>query len=330
MEKMRQDRMDQQLGSESDTGIALSTIIPTYNRLWCLPDAVESCRKIDGAHEIIVVDDGSTDGTAEWLREQPDVVSVRTDNWGKDWAVNTALSMARGSYVRFLDSDDWLEPGSSDDQLEIALCCNADVVVGGYRAFDQRTNTYTAFPTARYDDFIAQQLIGHSHYSAYLFRRAFISDIPHRQEFGARDDRMFVIEAALRHPKVSIYEQSAFVHRHHSKGRLQITSGMQAVATHLADLRIYRKALQILDSRGELTPGRRRAAASALWPIAHWVALSHLDEACDLVCWIYELDPDFEIPGESLLSTAYRTLGFRATERLLRLRRWLLHPLRGR
>ena len=88
--------------------VALSIIIPSYNRLWALPKAIESCRATKSPHEIIVIDDGGTDGTSDWLAQQPDVVHVRTDNWGKDWAVNKAFSMARGEYVRFLDSDDWL------------------------------------------------------------------------------------------------------------------------------------------------------------------------------------------------------------------------------
>jgi glycosyltransferase involved in cell wall biosynthesis len=320
------------MNGEPGRKVDLTVIIPSYNRLWCLPQAVESCRKISSAHEIIVVDDGSTDGTSEWLRDQPNVVTVRTDNWGKDWAVNTALGVAHGDYVRFLDSDDWLEPSSSDHQLEIARARDSDIVVAGYRAFDERTNTYTTFPWIRCDDFIAQQLGegDSSHYSAYLFRKAFIQGIPHRQEFGARDDRMFVIEAALRHPKVSVYESPAFVHRHHSRGRLQNEPGMQAIATYLADVRIYQKAVRMLDARGELTPRRRRAASAGLWPVAHWMASSHLDEACELVRWIYELTPDFAIPGHGLLPTAYRTLGFRATERLLHFRRQFLRLVHAR
>ena len=66
----------------------ISIIIPTYNRLWGLPKAVESCLSSGCAVEVIVVDDGSTDGTWQWLQARSDVVSVRTENWGKDWAVD--------------------------------------------------------------------------------------------------------------------------------------------------------------------------------------------------------------------------------------------------
>jgi glycosyltransferase involved in cell wall biosynthesis len=90
----------------------VSVIIPTYNRLWALPRAVESCRD-ECSTEIIVIDDGSTDGTWDWLQTQKDVAAIRQDNWGKDWAVTKGFAAARGEFIRFLDSDDWLIPGAS-------------------------------------------------------------------------------------------------------------------------------------------------------------------------------------------------------------------------
>lgn len=85
----------------------ISIVIPTFNRLWALPQAIDSCLSAGApAVEIIVVDDGSTDGTWDFLRGRTDIVAIRTPNWGKDWAVQTAMQAATGDYVRFLDPDD--------------------------------------------------------------------------------------------------------------------------------------------------------------------------------------------------------------------------------
>ena len=111
--------------------IDVSIIIPTYNRLWALPKAVDSCVTRGCTVEVIVIDDGSTDGTWEWLRTRKDVVSIRIENWGKDWAVGAGMARARGEYIRFLDSDDWLQADANLSQLMLARETGADVVVAG-------------------------------------------------------------------------------------------------------------------------------------------------------------------------------------------------------
>jgi len=308
----------------------LSVIIPTYNRLWSLPKAVESCRGGALNVEIIVVDDGSDDGTWEWLMTQHDIVSFRQDNGGKDWAVNRAFAAAQGEYIRFLDSDDWLVADANDKQLQIARSSNADVVVAGYQVHAEdeailRTNKWT-----QCDDFIAQQLgeCDSSHYSAYLFRREFIKNSPHRPEYIPLDDRLFVIEVAMAKPVVAVMDGLALCHRHHSKGRLQFPKGMRAVASNLHHITLYKKCLRKLEETGELTLRRRKAACKVLWPLAHWTAYSHIDEACEVADWVYQLDPDFSPPEAGLLGRLYATLGFRTTEIILKLRRILFSPFR--
>ncbi len=302
----------------------VTVIIPTYNRLWALPQAVESCRAAGIRTEIIVIDDGSSDGTWDWLQGQKDVAAIRQDNWGKDWAVNKGFAAARGEFVRFLDSDDWLLPGVNENQLAVGRTQNADVVVAGYRVFDEKTRTEQVFGWTVCDDFIAQQLgeCDSSHYSAYLFRSAFIQNIFHRQEFCFRDDRLFVIEVALQRPRVAVFDSAAIVHRHHERERLQFGHGLRSVVTYWQHLNVYKKALAMLEGRGELTPRRIRAAANVLWPLTHWIAYTHLDDACEVARWLYQMDHDFVPPNSGLLGLLYRRLGFRRTEQILRVLRF--------
>jgi glycosyltransferase involved in cell wall biosynthesis len=304
----------------------VSIIIPTYNRLWSLPDAVTSCRKGKCSVEIIVIDDGSRDGTWEWLQSRTDVTCLRQPNWGKDWAVNSGFAASRGEYIRFLDSDDFLEPSANDVQLEIARRHASDLVVGGYTSFDEVTGEKHVMPWTKSDDFIAQQLgeSGSGHYSAYLFRREFIAKTPHRQEFLANDDRMFILEVALHFPKVSICQESCFIHRLHARGRLQVSHGLDTSVKNWAHFQVYRKAASLLEELGQFTPRRRRAMARVLWSVAHRMAYSHVDDACELVDWIYHLDPDFVVPENGVLGVAYRRLGFRNTERLIAICRAIL------
>src|SRR5205085_6884613 len=185
---------------------------PTRNRLWALPTAVDSCKKAKCQMEIIIADDGSTDGTREWLKGQSDLITVEAGGWGKPWAVNKAFQLAQGKYVRFLDSDDWLCENANDYQFHVAEKESADLVVGGYETYDEKEKLLNKQDWIQCDDFIAQQLgeCDSSHYSAYLFRREFIKEIPHRTSFAAadfasRDDRCFILEASLAKPKIGIY-----------------------------------------------------------------------------------------------------------------------------
>ena len=89
----------------------VSVIIPTYNRAGCLREAVDSVlfQEFRG-FELIVVDDGSTDGTSQLLRKYGGSIRVlRQENRGVSAARNAGIAASRGELIAFLDSDDiWL------------------------------------------------------------------------------------------------------------------------------------------------------------------------------------------------------------------------------
>lgn len=88
-----------------------SVVVPTYNRKHLLPETLAALRAQDSKPlEIILVDDGSEDGTAEFIkREHADIRLIRIVNSGELVARNTGLRAAQGEMVAFCDSDDlWL------------------------------------------------------------------------------------------------------------------------------------------------------------------------------------------------------------------------------
>ena len=89
----------------------ISVIIPTFNRKYVLHRAIESvANQTRPPIEIIVVDDGSTDGTKDWLANSfPSVKYIYQDNKGVSSARNGGIEVSKGSWVSFLDSDDeWM------------------------------------------------------------------------------------------------------------------------------------------------------------------------------------------------------------------------------
>lgn len=313
--------------------VDVSIVIPTFNRLWCLPKAVESCRGARCRTQIIVVDDGSSDGTWEWLQKQPDVLAVRQPNQGQTWAINHGLRHATGTYIRFLDSDDCLMPGVIDQQFDAAVASGADLVYARVDLYFPDGDRVVPNPDVpEWDDFMAIQLgeAHASHFLGMLFHRRIVEQVPRRPDFANREDRMFLLEIALLNPKI-VRTSGVAGHWVQHGGNMQATySGLKAAATNWQHLNIYKRILGELDRRGELTLRRKRAAIKILWTLAHWIAQYDWNEALGVVAWIHRLDPDFVPPEPGALGWCYRRLGFASTERLLALRRTLLAPFRRR
>lgn len=308
----------------------LSIIIPAQNRLWSLPRAVDSCRACKVTRQIIVVDDESTDGTDEWLKKQNDLTVLKSGGWGKPFAVNMAMRVAHGKYVKFLDADDWYPDATIDEQVSVAEATGADIVVAGYMEVtenDGKTITNEK-PWVQCDDFTSQQLgeCDSSHYSAFTFKKSFIEDVPHRSFFASplfatRDDRCFMLEVALKNPKIAYAQKPGLCHLHHKRGRLQHTYSVFTFAANLNLYLIYKRILSILDKTNSLTSRRKKAAIKILWPLAHRMCYTDYNLGCKIARWIKELNPKYKVPEKGLLGALYKHLGFELTERALALRR---------
>ena len=98
----------------------ISVIIPSWNRADRLAAAIDSVRaQRFPAHEIIVVDDGSTDNTRELLsRDYPDVHYRYQQNGGVSSARNTGIRAASGDWIALLDSDDRWDPAKLEHQQQ--------------------------------------------------------------------------------------------------------------------------------------------------------------------------------------------------------------------
>ena len=93
----------------------LSVIVPSYNSECYLSKCIGTLVESGNDIEVIIVNDGSTDGTAalaDRLAEQyaPAVRVVHQVNKGHGGAVNTGIASATGKYIKVVDSDDWVNP----------------------------------------------------------------------------------------------------------------------------------------------------------------------------------------------------------------------------
>jgi glycosyltransferase involved in cell wall biosynthesis len=95
--------------------------MPAYNVAWCIGRAVDSVLAQDFRPcELIVVNDGSTDGTGALLEGYGAAITViHQENRGMSAARNAGIRRARGTYVAFLDADDWWLAGKLSRQVEL-------------------------------------------------------------------------------------------------------------------------------------------------------------------------------------------------------------------
>ena len=100
----------------------VSILIPAFNAQEFLADTVRSAlAQTWPRKEIIIVDDGSTDGTLTLARqfESPEVIVVTQPNQGASMARNTAFSLCHGEFLQWLDADDLLAPDKITQQMEL-------------------------------------------------------------------------------------------------------------------------------------------------------------------------------------------------------------------
>lgn len=116
--------------------IDISIIIPAYNAEETIVRCLESVKLTTKySAEIIIIDDGSTDHTAEILLAYNNCENLHVitqENQGFSGARNTGIIYAKGQYIMFLDADDELEKSSIEALMDTGLKYNAAIVAGAY------------------------------------------------------------------------------------------------------------------------------------------------------------------------------------------------------
>lgn len=115
----------------------LSVILPTYNRKHCIARMIDSVLKQNFTDfELIIVDDGSSDNTAEMIEEKYNdcrIKLIKKENGGVSSARNAGISVAVGEWITFVDSDDYLLDGFFEDIYQTLQQVDCEVLVyGGY------------------------------------------------------------------------------------------------------------------------------------------------------------------------------------------------------
>jgi len=243
------------------TAPLVSIVIPCYNAEKYVGEAIQSA--LDQTYpnfEVIVIDDGSTDGSLERIRSFGEAIRWETGpNRGGAAARNRGVGLARGRLVQFLDADDLLYPQKLARQVPLAVANSGNLVLcdwetGPIDRPDQRqvrSNTYAG------DDPVIRALSERIHTPAPLHSKELLESIGgFREELPCGQDRDLYLRLACAGASFSHLSDVLYIVRKRpgsvSSNTIRVLDG---------NGRIHGNAYAELKRAGKLT--ERRAAAFA-------------------------------------------------------------------
>ena len=234
----------------------VSVIVPVYNTGEYLAPCVESLVAQTYPNiELILVDDGSTDGSGavcdEFARRDDRIKVIHQKNAGVSAARNAGLDAATGAYLTFVDADDGLVPAAVETALRYLRENNADMVTYGWQKIfsdDGHTEDCTeAFSCTEDIPGVLQEIL--AHYSAYgggypwnkLWRRS--GDIPRfNPELYYFEDLEWVVRMLLGVQRIVVCPECLYRYRIHSGSVSQ-----DPAKTELRELGYHQSIERIID-----------------------------------------------------------------------------------
>lgn len=196
----------------------ISVIVPVYNPGKYFSHCVESLLMQTYKNlEIILIDDGSTDGSEtlcdQFAQKDHRVISIHQKNSGVSAARNKGLECCSGDYIHFMDSDDYLEPDTYEKMIDCQAMQKCDVVVCEYYVdypgkSMQHRNDIELYRLCSGEEAAARLFSGFQFACNKLFSKKLITGygslpgIRFREDIYRGEDTLFAAEALLRAGKV--------------------------------------------------------------------------------------------------------------------------------
>ena len=267
----------------------VSIVIPVYNRGVLVREAIASAlaEGKDVPLEIVVIDDASTDDTWDVVRTQ-DVRALRMErNGGQSAARNRGLDESRGTYVKYLDSDDVLTPGHLEREVRALQGLRADIAVSGW--ISETPHTTREYQPPRFvsivDDVLAGLAVPTS--SALYVRR---TDWRWDPALRKLDDWDYFVQAALGASRIATVDGAAYRMRDHAGPRATEAGLLVNAREHH---RILYKMEERLARDGLLTEARRRRLAQYFYKELRVLSLLDRPAFEAGLAHIFTLDPRF-------------------------------------
>ncbi|MFY1635758.1 glycosyltransferase family 2 protein [Solwaraspora sp. WMMB335] len=257
----------------------VSVIVPVFNTEKWLPEALDSIERQPGREhiEVVVIDDGSTDGSAAIAQKYAAATGVRyvrQDNAGLGAARNHGLRLATGRYLAFLDSDDIYPDGALTHLTELADRHDATVAIGDMQGLPPRPNPAwrrELLAGERVVEHISQapDLVGNPSACNKIFRRDLIDSAGVRfTENTAFEDVLFTVPLLARSPRTALTPRLVYLYRQRgdNSSLMDTRSRPERILQHLTIVE------RLVDECRDLRPDDRDA-------VNRWIAYVQLHYA---------------------------------------------------
>ncbi len=206
----------------------ISVIIPVYNVEKYLDECVESIVNQTYKNlEIILVNDGSTDHSPqicdEWAQKDSRIKVIHKKNGGTSSAKNCAIDIAKGDYIAFIDSDDFIDDDMFELLLSNALEYSAEVSRCSYRFYEdgkfvdsnEENDEVTTYTSAEIIDDLKISGNLRSIACNKLFLRKAISDVRFNENLYSGEDTVFIYQVYKNVNKVVCRDVAKYTYRQH-------------------------------------------------------------------------------------------------------------------
>ncbi|MGF1569925.1 MAG: glycosyltransferase [Nodosilinea sp.] len=253
----------------------VSVIIPCFNAEKWLAEAIESCLKQTYAPlEIIVVDDGSTDGSLEIIRRFGEKIRwVSGPNCGGNHARNRGFQLAQGDYIQFLDADDYLYPEKIARQVQALDTEAGDFVYGDWQYQNHKFGDHVVLGEVQVagaqDDLLASLLgLWWVATASLLYRREIVTRAGGWDEtLPAAQDRDFLLSVVMAGGQAIYQPGCVSVYRRYGNVTVSTVSMARYVQSHL---RVLQKAEHRLTAAQRHSKTYRRALAQSHFALARF------------------------------------------------------------
>jgi glycosyltransferase involved in cell wall biosynthesis len=302
----------------------VSILIPCHNSERWVARTIESALAQTWAEtEVIVVDDGSTDGSLEIIRSFGKRIRWESGpNRGANAARNRLLELARGDWLQYLDADDYLLPDKVARQLEhLAAHPSTDVVFGPavmeYSSNDSARREALPIPEP-HDPWILLARWYLPQTGACLWRKQAVVDAGGwKREQPCCQEHELYLRMLMAGKRFGYCAHAGSVYRQWGD---QTLCNRNAPEVRRRRLEIEKRAEDFLRKNGVLTPSRLHAINLARFEIARSEWRSDEELARSILERVYETEPGFVPDDTSAAPPRYRIalrfLGFPRTERL--------------